>query len=101
MAHRVNYSFIDYCFVVAIAIMLCLFIISLVGCKPDLPVKAEYGDNLPCYLADKCITINAYMQNNKADCTIALQKCYKYSDYEKCKKDADPKACWDELGIRY
>jgi hypothetical protein len=70
------------------------------GCKPDMPVRSDYPDNVPCYLADVCLTVNAYMVNNKTDCTLALQKCYRYTDYDKCKKEADPKKCWDDLGVR-
>ena len=85
------------------------FIIILVisffySCKPDMPSRKNYTDDmLPCYLADVCLTVNAYMVNNKTDCTLALQKCYRYSDYDKCNKETDIdkiKQCWDELGVR-
>ncbi len=85
-------------------ILFIILFISLTGCglgfKPDMPKKESYVDNYPCYLADVCLTVNAYMTQNKTDCTLALQKCYRYSDYDKCKNESDQKKCWDDLGVR-
>lgn len=85
-------------------LFILILFLSLTGCglgfKPDMPKLETYKDNYPCYLADVCLTVNAYMVNNKTDCTLALQKCYRYSDYDKCEKAEDKKKCWDDLGVR-
>ena len=87
---------IFFCFI-ALVMLFC-------GCKPEMPVKTDYGDNVPCYLADVCLTVNAYMAKNKTDCTIALQKCYRYTDYDKCKKEPTEDAqtdCRNAIVIKY
>lgn len=74
------------------------------GFKPDMPKKEDYPDNVPCYLADVCLTVNAYMVNNKTDCLIALQKCYRYTDYDKCKKEPTEELqndCRNAIVIKY
>ena len=71
----------------------------LCGCNPDLPQLKDYDkDMYPCYLADKCITVNGYKDANSQDCAVAIQKCFRYTDKKNCGDDKD---CWDKLGVRY
>ena len=73
----------------------------LLGCKPSMPVRADYTEDMyPCYLAEVCLTINAYMEKNKTDCGLALQKCYRYADYKRCEAADEPDDCFSKLGIR-
>jgi len=86
-----------------VLIICTFFLIFGTGCKPEMPSIKNY-DNMPCYLADVCLTVNAYMVNNKTDCTIALQKCYRYTDYDKCKKEPTEEAqndCRNAVVIKY
>ncbi len=81
-------------------VIVIVLLLLLVACKPSMPVKGDYAGNIPCYLADKCMTLNAYMINNKMECADALTKCYRYTDYEKCKGEKDFDKCWSDLGVR-
>lgn len=95
---QVDGRFVAMWMLIAIAIIILMIV---TGCKPFMPKQKDYKDGMyPCYLADVCLTVNAYMENNKTDCTLALQKCYRYVDYDKCKDEPDPKKCWDDLGVR-
>ena len=78
---------------------LLALLIGFIGCKPSMPVKSDY-EALPCYLADKCLTLNVYSDKNKTDCALALQKCFKYSDWDKCKNEKDPADCRDRISVK-
>ena len=83
----------------AIAIMFFLMLVVMTGCNPDLPQIKDYADDMyPCYLADKCVTINGYKDANSQECGVAIQKCFRYTDYKRCGEDKD---CWEKVGIRY
>lgn len=85
-----------------IHVFLICIIISIIGCKPTLPIMAEYTENYPCYAYDKCMTLQAY--GGKGDCKLELQKCFYYSDYQKCEKmatDDEKNKCYNKISIRY
>ena len=73
---------------------------TVIGCKPDMPQKKDHT-SIACYLADVCIRMPAFAQQNSTDCALALQKCFRYEDYEKCTKEKDSNDCFNKLGIRY
>jgi hypothetical protein len=78
-------------------IMFAIFALS--ACNPSLPKIKDYSDDMyPCYLADKCVTINGFKDANSQECGVAIQKCFRYTDYKRCGDDKD---CWEKVGIRY
>lgn len=78
-------------------LMFAIFMLS--ACNPDMPKKKDYSAGMyPCYLADKCITIHGFKNAHHVDCAVAIQKCFRYTDEEKCGDDKD---CRDRVGIRY
>ena len=80
----------------AIALTICMVIFS--GCKPAVPTIKDYvGKSDACYMADKCMSLNAYTES-KQDCSLIIQKCMKYVDYEKCCSDKD---CYDKIWVKY
>ena len=76
-----------------------VFILFLfISCKPEVPTIKDYNGELsPCYLADKCMALNAYTET-KQDCSLIIQKCVKYIDYEKCGDDTK---CYDHIQVKY
>lgn len=77
-----------------------LFIILLlfISCKPPVPTVKEYGDKSgACFLADKCMVLNSYTEV-KQDCSVLIQKCMKYVDYEKC---GDDRECYSRVQVTY
>ena len=86
-------------FGVHVLIICTFFAVFGTGCKPDVPkIKEDYdGKMSPCYLADKCMSLNSYTEA-KQDCSIIIQKCMKYIDYEKCKDDKD---CYNNIQVKY
>ena len=82
-----------------IAGSLFVAMIFLIGCNPTLPKITDYDPEMyPCYLADKCVTINGFKDANSQECGVAIQKCFRYTDYKRCGEDKD---CWEKVGIRY
>ena len=85
---------------IKISISILVLIIIASNCKPSMPVKDDYPDALPCYLADRCMTLNVFYESNKLDCSLTLQKCFRYSDWNKCKAETDPRECLDKLAVK-
>jgi hypothetical protein len=89
----------ELCILLISAALLAVAISFFSGCNPKLPQLKDYEtDMYPCYLADKCITVNGYKDANSQECGIAIQKCFRYTDYKRCGDDKD---CWEKVGIRY
>jgi hypothetical protein len=83
-------------------IIFLMIFLTFLGCKPTLPTIADYPDNYPCFAYDKCKTLQAY--GGKEDCKLELQKCFYYSDYQKCEKMAtedEKNKCYNKISIRY
>lgn len=89
---------------IAMAMVLtCLIfmaIILFIGCMSMPDVDDYPADMYPCYMADKCVSVNGFARANVQDCTLAIQKCFRYSDRKACKDDKDPEQCFKDLGIR-
>lgn len=81
--------------------LICLILaVSCTGCKPAVPTIKQYselGKSDACYMADKCMSLNSYTES-KQDCSLVIQKCMKYVDYEKCGSDKD---CYDKIWVKY
>jgi len=79
--------------------LICIiFAVFYTGCKPEVPSIKDYnGKTSACYLADKCMALNSYTEA-KQDCSLLIQKCMKYIDYEKCGADKD---CYDKIWVKY
>jgi len=93
-----NDKFIALWMLIAIAIMALAFAL---GCKPSIPQRADYpADMYPCYLADVCVRMPAFAEKNSAECGLAIQKCFRYTDYKKCVDEKNPDDCFSKLGIR-
>ena len=65
----------------------------IAGCKPSMPTKDDFKDsegnvNMPCYMSAVIVVANTYTEN-KTPVDDSLIKCYRYSDYEKCKKEKE------------
>lgn len=92
--------FFDKVAPVIIVLITVIVILSLFNCMP-MPKKADYtSDEYPCYMADLCVRSNAYAKSHVQDCTIAMQKCFRYKDYDKCKAEKDFDKCWNNIGVR-
>jgi hypothetical protein len=71
------------------------------GCKPSMPQRTDYPSMMyPCYLADVCVRMPAYAQQNPVECGLAIQKCFRYTDYDKCRDADNSEKCLDFMGIR-
>lgn len=86
-------------FLTAYMVALLCFVYFCVGCKPSMPKRSDYADNmLPCYLADKTIVANTYTEQ-KTPIEDMLTKCYRYTDYDRCKDAEDFEKCVNRLRI--
>lgn len=89
-------------FISIVSILFLIYILfMLTSCKPSMPEIKDYK-NMPCYIADVCVRVNAYMENNKNECNIAFQKCFRYSDFDKCydvKTLKEHEQCLEDLSV--
>ena len=96
--------FIILIYSLALCALSAIFAIAIVGCKPSMPVKEDFTDKdgnviMPCYISAVIAVTNTYTEQ-KTPIDDSVSKCYRYTDYNKCKDDKDPDECWSKLGIR-
>jgi len=94
-------AFLSAVFGIILCLIMATILSLIVGCKPDIPIRSDYPSGMyPCYIADVCVRMTAYSEGAKQDCTLALQKCFRYTDYDKCRDADSPVKCWEWLGVR-